>query len=76
MQVCVRLSLNSHVANEVIMNEDENGIERRSKQTANFKSSLRKEFFFYHEGIYHENQYTLYMYLGLERHRPKIASPK
>ena len=44
MQVCVRLSLNSHVANEVIMNEDENGIERRGKQTANFKSSLRKEY--------------------------------
>ena len=48
--------VNSHLANEVTMYEDEIRIERRGKQTANFKSSLRKEFFYYHEGIYHENQ--------------------
>ena len=44
--------VNSHVADQV-MRYEEGGIVKKCKQTANFKSSLRKEFFFYHEGMYY-----------------------
>ena len=43
--------VNSNVADQVMRYEKDHLV-KSGKQTANFKSSLRKEFFFYHEGMY------------------------